>query len=179
MAVLYRSISRDFFSNADIADLSPLARLLYVATWLEADRDGRLSWSPRTLKLRYLANDACDINELAKELVRAGLVVPYQVGDRLLAYIPGFPEFQNINNKEKASQLPPPPNNATSTRQNRDGIATATRPNREASRSAVVECNGLERSGNPSQEEEFPTPPIRTTIGGASALTVEPFGGRA
>ena len=77
MAVLYRSISRDFFSNADIADLSPLARLLYVATWLEADREGRLAWSPRTLKLRYLANDACDINELAMELVRAGFVVHY------------------------------------------------------------------------------------------------------
>lgn len=176
MAVLYRSISRDFFSNADIADLSPLARLLYVATWLEADRDGRLAWSPRTLKLRYLANDACDINELAGELVRAGFVVPYEADGKALAFLPGFALFQSINGREAESKLPPPPDDATPSR----GDASASRHDASnRARTSTVECNGVEWSGNPSQVGEFPTPPIRTTIGGASVLTVEPFGGRA
>ena len=169
MAVLYRSISRDFFSNADIADLSPLARLLYVATWLEADREGRLAWSPRTLKLRYLANDACDINELAMELVRAGFVVPYEADGKALAYLPGFALFQAINGREAESKLPPPPDDTSPSRGDTSHRA----------RASTVECNGVEWSGNPSQVGEFPTPPIRTTIGGASVLTAEPFGGRA
>lgn len=157
MAVLYRSISRDFFSNADIAELTPLARLLFIATWLEADREGRLVWHPKTLKLRYLALDACDISVIAYELIESGCVVTYQIDGRSLAYIPGFPEFQAINNKEKASQLPPPPHDATPTRPNRDGITTTTRPNRDESRSAVVECSGVECSGSPSQDNGFST----------------------
>ena len=169
MAVLYRSISRDFFSNADIADLSPLARLLYGATWLEADREGRLAWSPRTLKLRYRANDACDINELAMELVRAGFVVPYEADGKALAYLPGFALFQAINGREAESKLPPPPDDTSPSRGDTSHRA----------RASTVECNGVEWSGNPSQVGEFPTPPIRTTIGGASVLTAEPFGGRA
>lgn len=147
---LYRSISRDFFSNADIAELTPVARLLYVATWLEADREGRLVWHPRTLKLRYLALDACDINLIADELVQAGLVVTYEAEGKILAYLPGFASFQVINNKERASQLPPPPPNATGTRPLRDNYATGTRPLRDSTPLAVVECNGMERSVIPS-----------------------------
>ena len=157
MAVLYRSISRDFFSNADIAELTPLARLLYIGIWFEADREGRFVWHPKTLKLRYLALDDCNINDITDELIQSGVVVPYRVEDRVLAYIPGFAEFQNINNKEKASQLPAPPTDAKSTRSNRDTITTSTRPNRDESRSAVMECNGVECSGLPSHDNGFST----------------------
>lgn len=154
MTVLYRSISRDFFSNAYIAELSPLARLLYIATWLEADREGRLVWHPKTLRLRYLPLDACDINSLADELVSAGFVVPYVANGEQLAFIPEFARLQVINNKERASQLPAPDLDAIATRQARDDDAMPTRPHRVASRSAVVECNGVERSVIPSQEDE-------------------------
>jgi hypothetical protein len=68
-----------------------------VATWLGADRDGRLAWSPSILKLRYFANDTCDINELAGELVRVGFVVPYEADGKALAYLLGFTLFQTIN----------------------------------------------------------------------------------
>lgn len=179
MAVLYRSISRDFFSNADIAELTPLARLLYIATWLEADREGRLVWSPKTLKLRYLALDACDINVIADELIQAGVVVPYRVEGRALAYIPGFTEFQNINNKEKASQLPAPPTDATSTRSNRDTITTSTRPNRDESRYAVVECNGVECSGSPSHDNGFSTTTPLGDVGARGAAEKLGNGGAA
>lgn len=139
MAVMFRSISRDFFSNADIAELSPLARLLFIATWLEADREGRLLWHPRTLKLRYLALDACNIDAVAEELVEGGFVVPYQANGKECAFIPGFASFQAINNKERASQLPPPPPDAMPTRPQRD----ATRPQRDATPLAGMEWSGV------------------------------------
>jgi len=101
-----RTIKPDFFTSEDIVGLTPLARLLFIATWLEADREGRLEWKPNTLKMRYLPADTCAIATLCDELVGAGLVVLYNEG---LAYIPGFTKHQNINGKELASKLPAPP----------------------------------------------------------------------
>lgn len=100
-----RSIKPEFFTSEDICSLSPLARLLYVALWCEADREGRLSWKPRTFKLRYFPADDCDIDALARELVASGLVIPYGDG---FAYIPKFSNHQHINPRESASSLPEP-----------------------------------------------------------------------
>ena len=41
-----RSIKSTFFTSDDIVTLSPLARLLYIALWTEADREGRMTWRP-------------------------------------------------------------------------------------------------------------------------------------
>jgi len=111
-----RTIKPEFFTSEDIVSLSPLARLLYIATWCEADKEGRLTWKPRTFKLRYLPADNCDIDALADELVASGLVVLYGDG---LAYIPGFAKHQHINPRETASTLPEP--DASSTRRDASG----------------------------------------------------------
>ena len=98
-----RTIKPEFFTSEDIVSLSPLARLLYIALWCEADKEGRLVWKPLTFKLRYLPGDSCDINELCNEIVERGLVKLYGQG---LAYIPSFAAHQHINPRESASQLP-------------------------------------------------------------------------
>ena len=100
-----RTIKPEFFTSEDIVALSPLARLLYIATWCEADKEGRLPWRPRTFKLRYLPADDCDAEAICAELVSAGLVVLYGEG---LAYIPAFTEHQHVNPRETASSLPDP-----------------------------------------------------------------------
>lgn len=101
-----RTIKAAFFSSADIVCLSPLARLLYIALWTEADREGRLTWRPDTFKHRFFPGDACDIRELCAELVGSQLVIPYAVDDRIYAEIPTFKIHQNINGKERKSVLP-------------------------------------------------------------------------
>ena len=100
-----RTIKPEFFTSEDIVSLSPLARLLYQATWCEADKEGRLCWKPRTFKLRYFPADDCDIEAMCAELVNAGLVKLYGDG---LAYIPSFGKHQHINPRESASALPDP-----------------------------------------------------------------------
>lgn len=100
-----RTIKPEFFTSEDIVSLSPLARLLYQATWCEADKEGRLVWKPRTFKLRYFPADDCDIEAMCAELVNAGLVALYGEG---LAYIPAFGKHQHINPRESASVLPDP-----------------------------------------------------------------------
>lgn len=108
-----RTIKPEFFTSEDVVALSPLARLLYIATWLEADREGRLAWKPATLKMRYFPADACDMAAIAGELVAQGLAVPYGDG---LAYLPGFVKHQVINNRENPSKLPAPVIDACPTR---------------------------------------------------------------
>ena len=101
-----RTIKPEFFTSDDICALSPLARLLYVGLWCEADREGRLVWTPGVMKRRYLPDDACDIEALGAELTGRGLIRLYGDG---LACIPSFARHQHVNIREAQSKLPPPP----------------------------------------------------------------------
>lgn len=100
-----RTIKPEFFTSEDIVELSPFARLLYIATWCEADKEGRLIWKPRTFKMRYFPADNVDINALCNELVDVGVIRLYGDG---LAYIPGFTKHQHVNPRESVSELPAP-----------------------------------------------------------------------
>ena len=100
-----RTIKPEFFTSDDICALSPLARLLYVGLWCEADREGRLVWTPGVLKRRYLPDDSCDIEALCTELTGRGLVRLYGDG---LACIPTFARHQQVNIREAQSKLPAP-----------------------------------------------------------------------
>lgn len=111
-----RTIKASFFTSDDIVSLSPLARLLYIALWTEADREGRLTWRPGNFKLRFLPGDNCNIGELCGELLESGLVVPYSVEGKSYAEIPTFKRHQSINAKERKSVLPERVANATCTR---------------------------------------------------------------
>ena len=101
-----RTIKATFFTSDDIVSLSPLARLLYIALWTEADREGRMYWRPGNFKLRFLPGDNCDINALCEELLESGLVVTYVVDGKAYAEIPTFTRHQSINAKERKSALP-------------------------------------------------------------------------
>ena len=89
--------------------LTPLARILYIALWCEADREGRLSWKPRTLKMKYLPAESGDIFALCDELIDAKLVVPYEVDGEPYAVLPSFRKHQAINVREAQSAIPEPP----------------------------------------------------------------------
>ena len=141
-----RTIKSTFFTSYDIVTLSPLARLLYIALWTEADREGRLTWRPGNFKLRFLPGDRCDIDELCGELLKACLVVTYTIDGNSYAEIPTFKRHQVINNRERKSELPPRVNDATGTRHD----ASASRE--DATGTPLI---GKERKG----EEMSPTPP--------------------
>lgn len=101
-----RTIKPEFFTSSDILELTPLARLFYIALWCEADREGFLNWSPKTLKFRYLAGDDVDVEELGYELSKAGLIIIFTCDDgKELASIPSFKNHQVINNREADSIL--------------------------------------------------------------------------
>ena len=139
-----RTIKPEFFTSEDICGLSPMARLLYIALWCEADREGRLSWKPRTFKLRYFPADDCDIDALAREIVASGLVIPY--GDAL-AYIPQFQKHQHVNPRESASTLPEPP------------VSNASARVTDASARVTDAQGGREGKGKEGKDKSPPNPP--------------------
>lgn len=116
-----RTIKPEFFTCEDIVGLSAYARLLYIALWCEADRDGRLVWRPITFKMRYLPVDVIDIEALCNELTSNDLVKLYGDG---FAFIPSFTHHQHINPRETESKLPNP--QKLSTREPRVNDATVT-----------------------------------------------------
>jgi hypothetical protein len=102
-----RTIKPEFFTSSDIVSLTPLSRLLYIALWCEADREGRLNWNVKTFKLRYFpAEENCNIQDMADELIDAGLVEIYTIDGREYAEIPSFKLHQVINNRESESVIP-------------------------------------------------------------------------
>lgn len=117
-----RTIKPEFFTSEDIVSLGSFARLLYVALWCEADREGRMYWKPKTFKLRYFPADDVDIQALCDELIVRGLVRLYGDG---LAYIPTFLQHQHINPRESASTITAPGTDASGTRDPRVSNACA------------------------------------------------------
>lgn len=100
-----RTIKPEFFTSEDIVSLSAFARLLYIALWCEADREGRMVWKPKTFKMRYFPADDIDVQALCDEITSAGLIKLYGEG---YAYVPAFHAHQHINPRETTSQLPEP-----------------------------------------------------------------------
>lgn len=118
-----RTIKPEFFTSEDIVELPAMARLLYIALWCEADREGRFLWKPRTFKMRYFPADDCDIDALGRVLIESGLVKLYGEG---FAFIPRFSRHQHVNPRESKSELPDPKDDACSTRAPRVGTSEST-----------------------------------------------------
>jgi hypothetical protein len=168
-----RTVKPDFFTSDDICALSPLARLLYIGLWCEADREGRMVWAPRTFKRRYLPEDDCEIEEVCEELREAGLVVLY--GDTL-ARIPTFSKHQHVNPREAASTLAPPSDDASVTRQARDSDAQAGREGKEGEGKEIQSNDCTPAEGGKAKRksrlpEDFEATPERLEYAKAQGCT--------
>ncbi|MND40308.1 hypothetical protein D3C80_310430 [compost metagenome] len=103
-----RNIKPAFFANEELGECSPLARLLFIGLWTEADYKGDLEWRPKRLKAQLLPYDLCDVEALTAELVSAGVVRRYTTGGRECLAVCNFIKHQNPhkNEREKGSDIP-------------------------------------------------------------------------
>lgn len=104
-----RNLKPSFFTNEKLADLDPLARLLFQGLWLHADKEGRLEDRPRKLKAEILPYDECNIGDLLAALNDAGFIERYEVGGVAYIALPTFRKHQNPHPKESDSEIPAPP----------------------------------------------------------------------
>jgi len=103
-----RNIKPGFFKNYDLADLGPIAQLLFAGLWCLADKAGRLEDKPRFIKAEVFPYYDADVNGELTKLERLGFIDRYQVGDKLLIQVCNFVEHQSPHHTEKASTLPGP-----------------------------------------------------------------------
>lgn len=103
-----RNIKPAFFSNDELAEVCPLARLLFIALWTMADRAGRLEDRPKRIKVEALPYDDCDAEELLSELAEREFILRYARGGRRYIQVVNFAKHQNPHVREPDSEIPPP-----------------------------------------------------------------------
>lgn len=109
-----RDIRPGFYLNAELAECSCFARLIFPGMWMMADREGRLEDSPKRIKAELLPYDNKNIVKLLEDLEAHGLIVRYAVDGEELIWIPTFTLNQRPHPNEQASLLPSCPASALS-----------------------------------------------------------------
>lgn len=102
-----RTVTPEFFTDQDIADLQPLERLLFIGLWCHADKAGRLKDKPRTIKALVLPFDDVDIDAALSLLHDRGFIVRYEVESLAYIQIRTWTKHQNPHHTEKESEIPP------------------------------------------------------------------------
>lgn len=110
-----RNIKPGFFTNDELAECSPHARLLFAGLWTIADKEGRLDDRPKKVKALVLPFDNVDCDELLQQLHDRKFIQRYQVQDGAYIQITNWKKHQNPHCKEAASDIPEPVENSEST----------------------------------------------------------------
>jgi hypothetical protein len=107
-----RDIKPGFFENEDLAKVSRDHRLLFVAMWTIADREGRLEDRPARIKIHSFPYDSDvtpeRIDQMLTELQSCPghPIIRYVVGGLRCIVIVNFKKHQHIHPNEKPSELP-------------------------------------------------------------------------
>jgi len=112
-----RTIKPGFFTHEEIAELSPLARLLFIGLWCMADVAGRLEDRPKRIKIEILPYDKADADALLNEIQARGFIERYQVEGVRIIQVSNFEKHQRINGKEAQSASEYPGKQPGSTRE--------------------------------------------------------------
>ena len=103
-----RNIKPGFFTNDDLGELDPLARLLFAGMWTIADRSGRLEDRPKKIKAEVLPYDNCDAEAFLAQLAERGFILRYEAAGKRFIQILAWGKHQNPHCKEAASTIPAP-----------------------------------------------------------------------
>ena len=130
-----RTIKPEFFNHEALFEAErqsklPL-RLAFIGLWCAADREGRFKWEPRRLGVQIMPYDQIDFARVLDALMTRGFLVKYATETGAFGHIPTFAKHQVINNRERPSELPEPPQfvdnqqiDASTTREARDEHAS-------------------------------------------------------
>lgn len=105
-----RWLKPGFFKNEDLVGMPRDVRLVFAATWLVADREGRFEDRPQRIRLDAFPNDHdLDIDGALAMLAARGFLQRYVVGGVAYVQITAWPKHQHPHRREAASTIPPPP----------------------------------------------------------------------
>ena len=103
-----RNIKPGFFKNEQLAECSPLSRILFAGLWCLADRAGRLEDRPKRIRAEILPYDDGSVDEMLNELHKNGFIIRYSHEGQGFIQVVNFHKHQNPHCAEKASSIPAP-----------------------------------------------------------------------
>ena len=103
-----RNIKPSFFTNDELSELEPLARILFIGMWTIADFKGCFEYKPKRLKVQILPYDDCNIEQLVSALDKSGFISIYSVQGQRYIKVINFSKHQNPhkNEREGGSAIP-------------------------------------------------------------------------
>ena len=136
-----RNIKPSFFSNEHLAECSFESRLLFIALWTLADRDGRLEDRPKKIKMAAFPADNVNVDECLDELASSEgeLIRRYTVAGKPYIEITNFSKHQRPHHQEKGSDIPPP--TTQNTGKNEESEVIAIYPDNNATSPEKVGAN--------------------------------------
>ncbi|MDF0750317.1 hypothetical protein NLU14_08745 [Marinobacter sp. 71-i] len=132
-----RNIKPGFFTNDELGDLSPLARLAFIGLWSQADFNGNMKCKPKRLKVEILPYDDVNFGGLIDELEMAGFVCRYQVDGENYLHVVNFQKHQRPHKNEvlRGTDVPQPGTEQPPTGTDPEQKSTVTEPERDENRS--------------------------------------------
>lgn len=90
-----RSVHPALFTDEAWVSCSPLARLLFIGLWTDADDGGAFEWKALQIKMRIFPADDLTIEPLLDELRSHDLIRPFPGAGRTLGAIKDFLKYQS------------------------------------------------------------------------------------
>lgn len=103
-----RTIKPDFFTSEDIGELTVNSRLLYIALWTQADKEGKLKFNKVYLKAVTMPYEPNLFMSCIEELERNKHIVIYEIDGKKFLKLPTFIKHQKCHHTEAESALPDP-----------------------------------------------------------------------
>lgn len=101
-----RSIHPGLFTDEAFVSCGPLARLLAIGLWTEADDQGVFEWKPIMIKMRLFPADSIDVATMLDELATNNLIKKFQSGGREYGAVRNFRKFQRPKKPNSVHPLP-------------------------------------------------------------------------
>lgn len=101
-----RSVHPSLFTDEAWVSCSPLARILYIGLWTDADDQGLFEWKPLQIKMRLLPGDAAQAGGLLEELAGVDLIKCFDRGGRQFGAIKDFRKYQRPQKPNAVHDLP-------------------------------------------------------------------------
>jgi len=141
-----RNIKPGFFTHDGLAELEPLARLLFIGLWTVADRAGRMEDRPKRIKAEVMPYDDCDVDAMLTALHNAGFIQRYMAGSVAAIQIVTWEKHQNPHMKESPSTIQAPCKHGAST--GKAGKAEQPKPER----AGLIPDSGFPLPDSPTSE---------------------------
>lgn len=149
-------IREGFFRNYELAQLSPLTRILFQGLWCLADKNGRLWDRPQQIKAECLPYDDCDIEKMLTELTDAGFIQRYEVGGKRCIQVVNFEKHQILTTWEKntSTDIPAPRGFRRSSKPDQNGFEVDQKSVRSRSALNNNDQNSNDQNGSDHNSDD-------------------------